>query len=390
MSDKYKYFEFLLFQILSHIFCIFPIKKNKCVFMSHRDASQYSDSPMYISEGLQRRQKKDYKIVWLVNDTHKFGFLTTNHVKIVKYKSIRGFFELNTARVCVTNAGFAPILARRRNQLRINTLHGGGAYKSNSTTIIGVEEDVWTRKLQRARFGLYNLVLSGCRLSTELNIRDDFCYEGEILENGMPRNDIFFSDNSEIVLKVKRNFNIINEKILLVAPTWRENNNSQNIQIDYTGFANELSEKYGGRWKILLRLHHLSDINLDNLFDIHKEVLIDATKWPNVQELLLSADMLITDYSSLLWDYALQRRPVILFTPDIEEYTRTHGFNVPVEKWGIPYARTNEELIGIVQNTSLQELSKYAEDHLKIFGSYEKGIATKSVCDRINAFIIEE
>jgi len=387
MNYKFKDLQFKAIQFVSHIFCVLPIKKGQCFFMSHRGASQYSDSPMYISEYLSDKYDGMFKIYWMVNDLDKFSYLREKGVKLVKYNSLKSFILMNTSQICVTNCGFNSVLIKRRDQLRINTLHGGGAYKSNTVNRKNNANNEDLVKYQSDRSNIYNLMLSGCKLSTSANIRNDFCYQGKVLEAGMPRNDVFFKDNHDLVQKVKSFYDCDNYKILLWAPTWRDDNDDKNIRVNFSKLKNVLDEKFGGKWKILLRLHHLSNIDLSDVEEQFGSAVINTTSYPNVQELLLAADILVTDYSSLLWDFALQEKPIVLYTPDLESYGNERGFNIPVSDWGLPYATNQNELFEIFSQYSAEEFKKFTKDHLKIFGSYETGKATQKVCEYIYDFV---
>lgn len=377
MNNAGRCIAFQIIQSVSHAICLFPVRENRIVFMSHRGASQYADSPKYISEYLQCTYPGKYEIIWIVNDLSKFVYLKKKQIKIVRHKTLLEFFYLNTAKVSVTNCGFGPYLIKRRGQLRIHTLHGGGAYKSNILVDNG-------EKYQEIRSNIYNLMLSGCRLSTECNIIGDFKFKGDVMECGMPRNDIFFEDNAAILKKVKNYFGLNKEhKILLLAPTWREDNDDNNMMLNYERLSRLLSRKYGGEWKILLRTHHLSHADVSGSINQYQGIVLDARKYPDVQELLCSADILITDYSSLLWDYALRGMPILLFVPDLIKYEDDRGFNVPVKEWGLYYAETEEELFNIIQECPIEELRNASSKHLQIFGSYETGHATENVCKKI-------
>lgn len=366
-----------------YIFAVFPIKKNRIVCLSHRGGMQYSDSPRYITEYLLEKYPDFFEIIWIVNDPDKFKSLKDKGIKTVKFRSISKIFYMNTASVCITNGSFGFALIKRKNQLRINTLHGGGAYKSN---VLMADSNLYAKNMERIS-NRYNLYLSGCRLSSERNIREEFRYKGEISETGMPRNDIFFKDCTEAIEKVDRYFKEIKEcKIVLVAPTWREDNDNSNIKIDYRRLAAILEEKDGGSWKVLLRPHHLAKVDVSEIVQKNKHIIFDASEYPDVQELLCRADLLITDYSSLIWDFSLQGKPILLYTPDLEDYTKTRGFSVVPTEWGLYYCKNNDELIKTIEKNSFNDLKDASKKHLQIFGSFETGKSTEVICERIYGF----
>lgn len=368
---------------------VLPIKSNRIIFMSHRGASQYSDSPMYLTEYLLQHYPGRFEIIWEVNDPAAFSYLKEKGIRLVKYSTPEEFLLLNTSKVCVTNCGFRSYLQKRRGQLRINTWHGGGAYKAEAVSRQDVDagRDRYELALLEARNNLYNLMLSSCALSTRYNIRKNFRYRGTVWKSGLPRNDIMFGRHDEVTERVRQAYGLKDGiRMLLLAPTWKSDGDSRNIELPYRALCEVLRTATGEEWRVLLRMHHLSEVDPSGLFKEYGDVLLDATPYPDVQELLFAADMLITDYSSLLWDFALTGKPVVLYTPDLDLYKNGRGFNVPVEDWRIPYARTYEELRDILLHTSMEELSANTALHLEKFGSYEKGRATADLAELIVKF----
>ena len=371
---------------------LLPIKKNRIICMSHRGASQYSDSPMYITEYLLKHYPLKFEIIWEVNDLEKFSFLNKKGIKTVKYGTFKDYLLLNTSRICITNSGFPGFLVKRNNQLRLNTWHAGGAYKSEEITGKKKEKiaSKYAKKLKALIKNQYNLMISSCKLATKFLIRGSFMYQGELLECGLPRNDILFTNNAEIIAKVKKWFNIDKSvNILLVAPTWKENNDTSNVDFDYVKACNILEEKTGEKWIILLRLHHLSTINIDSIVAKTNGKVMDATTYPDVQELVYSASFLITDYSSLIWDFALAQKPIILFTPDITDYIEKRGFYLPIEEWHLKSATNKDDLLKMLKTSTIEELSSNSKKHIEKFGSYENGNATETVAKRILSFYEE-
>ena len=211
-----------------------------------------------------------------------------------------------------------------QKQYLINTWHGGGAYKK-------IENDKpdanWaTRK--RAEFCAKNiqLIVSSCQAASDRLFRRAFLYHGEILKCGMPRNDFLVCGNTEQAdQKVRQTYQIDRKyRILLYAPTYRSNGKNQ--MPDFTGVRKVLEEN-GEKWYVLYRAHRYSE---DDSAGLDPECSADVTDYPDMQELLAAADMLITDYSSCIWDYSFLYRPCFLYTPDLREYLAKTGFYVDI------------------------------------------------------------
>ena len=204
-----------------------------------------------------------------------------------------------------------------------------------------------------------------------------------IMQFGHPRNDIFFKDNHDIILKVKKIYNIPeNKNILLYAPTFREDEKLSHYNLDFEAVKNALLNKFGGDWVMLVRLHS----RLENLFNEYfkdKGGIINASNYPDMQELLVAADVGITDYSSWMFDYMLSKKPVFIYAEDIEEYNTERGFYYPLESTPFPIARNNEELAKNIENFDNEKYIKEVDKFLKEKGCIEDGHASERVVDLI-------
>ena len=100
-----------------------------------------------------------------------------------------------------------------------------------------------------------------------------------------------------------------------------------------------------------------------------------------MQELLLISDLLITDYSSSIWDMIHGGKKVLLYTPDLDEYLKYRGFHVDIKEWNIPYFKTNEELIAYISSNDFKNMEEMIENHKIRFGSFEHGNATQKIVE---------
>ena len=166
---------------------------------------------------------------------------------------------------------------------------------------------------------------------------------------------------------------------VLFAPTFR---GEGDVRIDtfppLTEVAETLREKTGRDVVILVRKHRRDK----NHYDI-SGVTFDVSNYPDLQELLCCADILITDYSSTMWDYALLGRPCFLFIPDLEEYDRNRGFFTPVEEWPGILCRNGDELLREMKALDVERSRRIAEKYLVYAGSYENGHAAETLADYI-------
>lgn len=360
-------------QILK-IFWVFPINSNKICFLSFRGL-QPCCNPLYIYKELN---KKNYglKYVWLVNEMPEKKLA---NVIYVKNKTIRWFYEILTSKVIITNCGFFSYLPLRKKNCLIETWHGGGAYKK-SGVFFEAKGDRGYQNLMKYLSNCLSYYISSSKKFTQIMSESAMVDENKFLPIGMPRNDIFFNNNEikNINSKVRHELKLQpNDYIVLYAPTYRGEikKNLFNNTLDSIAIKKTIEEKTNKNVIILFRGHNLISGNTGR-----SDYDMDVSSFPNMQELLCSTDMLITDYSSCMWDYSLLKRPCFLFVPDLDEYLQNRGFYTDPNTWGFPICRTNEEIQNQIKNFNkdiyLSEINKNHEN----FGSYENGTATEKIC----------
>ena len=343
---------------------------------------QYSDSPRRISE-LLLREHPEIQQIWAFNEPEKFRFLEETGIKVVKYKSLQYLYYVMTSKVYVDNAEFWSILKFRPGQMVLQTWHGGGAYKR----VGGHRIDVNQREQQHAveKMNKITLFLSSSTAFTDFVIRGAYQYKGEVLECGLPRNDDLLKADAAVSAKVRQALDIPeNAKVLLYAPTFRNSHSLDLYDVDFARLKSTLEARFGGEWVILLRMHYyLSDKAMSSALPF----LRNATDYPDMQDLLLSADALLTDYSSCMWDFSLLHKPCFLYARDIAEYRGERDFYTPIESWPFPLAANNDELTEVIAQFDADRYHEAVLRHHRDLGSTESGTAAKQCADRIAAFL---
>ena len=200
-----------------------------------------------------------------------------------------------------------------------------------------------------------------------------FGFGKKILETGLPRNDIFFSHNSEIVQKTKSMLGIPEtDGIVLYAPTYRGGWTSPEMgvfsknPIDSEKVVAILERMNQKKFHFVFRGHHC-------FRDTLNIKCIDATSYHDMQELLFAADVLITDYSSSLWDFSLTYKPCFMYVPDLSSYSVNPGFESDYRDWPFPYATNNEKLVEEIKNFDSDKYKKAVCKYHSDYGSYERG-----------------
>lgn len=363
------------------LFYFLPINDRRILFCSF-GGNQYSDNPRYMNECLAARCGQTLEFVW--GFRHPERFRDVPGIKAVRYYSPRWFYHALTAAVVITNTGVSRIMPKRRGQFFLDTWHGGGAYKR-----IGPEIFVRSEGERRSHYKNVqktDLCLSSSERFTHYALRQDMGYKGEVLNCGMPRNDLFFSP--ERIARASEKVRLalgVKGYLVLYAPTFR-GMTCRGHKIDhhfpYEQALAGLRERFGGEVTILKRAH-----NGCVMADSSPEEVIDVSGWPDMQELLCAADMLITDYSSSMWDFALLGRPCLLYQNDLETYERERGICTSVEQWPGISCRSDSELLDAIRTLDERACAERAREHLRTYGSYETGTATEQACQRVMAHI---
>ena len=189
--------------------------------------------------------------------------------------------------------------------------------------------------------------LAGSRWN-EQNYRDAYWYEGEILMLGTPRSDIFYKDHEPYHREVCRYYGVPEQtRFCLYVPTFRNSGTLSCYNIDCAKLKQALERKWGGEWKILIRLHPNIQ-NEQNEIEYSEDVL-NASAYKETNELIVASDFLITDYSSCMFDAMEAGKRVALYTSDLEEFLNERQLYFELDKLPYPLAQTNEELVRVVE-----------------------------------------
>ena len=192
----------------------------------------------------------------------------------------------------------------------------------------------------------------------------------------MPRNDLLVQQRTpEVARRVKESLGIAQDtRILLYAPTYREDREISSDYFDLGVARDALAQRFGGTWTIVFRLHYLVAGKLPSTQDY-----VDASAYPDMQELLYAADVLLTDYSSSIWDFGLTGRPCFLYVPDLNEFDVERGFYSDIHTWPWSLAQTKDELASNILEFDEQTFAQRLERHYEDLGSTDTGHACETV-----------
>ncbi len=375
-----KWFLKNIIYIFLHILWIVPIKKNRIYFTAFHGL-RFSCNSKYIYLYLIKKFNNKYEYIWEFQDCEKSTLVPD--AKTVCFMSLKSILAILTSKYIFTNNDFPWWIPLRKSQVFVQLWHGGGAYKK-----VGVNEN-WSNVFVREQEKIAKEVtyyVSSSQKFTEVQSPSKKVPVEKFISTGMPRNEIFFNSNTVDGLrnKVFTNFNIPDGKrIILYAPTFRgkpiykTENNSRNYGVlNYENLVTSFKEKFSSDFVILYRGHHV-DSNLKNNLP---SFVLDATQYEDMQELLCAADVLITDYSSTMWDFAITKKPCFLYTPDLKDYDTKRGFYTNPHTWPFPIAETEEDLWNNIRGFDEKTYEIAAQKHLDDFGSYENANACEKIC----------
>ncbi len=347
---------------------------------------QFSDSPQSIYAELRRRGGKwaDYPMSWLVKDGQ---VNLPGDLEPVRHNG-RGFYEaLARSRYIVTNSRQPAWFARRPDQVVVQTWHGSMLKRIgfDIENIRGKSRDYHDKLAWET--AQWDYLVSPSPWATPI-LRRAFRFEGEILETGYPRNDIFFApDREEIAARTRRTLGLPEgKKVVLYAPTWRDDKyyTRGKHKLDLHLDLRRMYDKLGDDHVLLVRRHPRV---VDSVPIVGEDFVYDVSLYPEIMELFLITDVLVTDYSSMMFDFANTGRPMLFFTYDIESYRdNLRGFYFDFEETAPgPLLTESEEVV-----TALRDIDAVAEassDKYRAFTEQfcplDDGGAAARVADRV-------
>jgi len=345
----------------------------------------YSDSPKYIFEYMNETYPGKYRYMW-VNAGKKLNLPYPS--KQMKRFSFKYFFYMARAKYIVFNGRQPQYFIKRKGNVFLETWHGTPLKK----LVFDMEDVTTASPLYKEQFYIqtrsWDYLVAPNRFSEDV-FRHAFMYDGKMLETGYPRNDILYcKDMEKRMREVKEELHLPQDKkIILYAPTWRDDEfyghakYKFTLQLDLAKMQKELGDEY----IILLRTHYFIADVLD--LSEYEGFAYNLSKYDDIARLYLISDVLITDYSSVFFDYANLRRPMLFFTYDLEKYRSVlRGFYIDVEEeLPGPMLMTTEEVIGALQDIE-KVVADYREKYTAFCDKYcawEDGTAAKKVVEAV-------
>lgn len=332
-------------------------------------------------------KKLDYELVWLVNQNEdRTAF--PKEIRLVDYKSEEALRELASAQYIFANYHLNYFIKKgfkkKDNQVYLQMWHGSLGIKKIEKHVPGLTESKMWLKLAKLNSEMTSYWISNSSFETDV-YKSAFWNVKDIELLGHPRNDIFFRDNALLTSKVLDKYGIDSDKkIVMYMPTFREDYRLDCYDIDVDRLIERLSRKFGGEWVFMIRLHSRILMLRDKFMNNYASgSVVDVTSYDDVQELIAVADVMISDYSSCIYDYLLTKKPGFIYATDIEAYDNERGFYYSLYETPFAIATNNDELCKVVEEYDEDSYLKKVKEFLEEKGCMEDGHAAEKIIEFI-------
>lgn len=325
--------------------CFFPIDQKLIVFSAH--TRKYNDSPRAIYEYMiSHKEYSGYKYIWALEDPDNVS-LPGPAIK-VKSDTLAYFIATLKAKYWVTCVNIERGLHyKKRKCIYLNTWHATPV-KTMGNAAAGRKDYDFSHVNYFCVSGEYEKEI----YKKDLNINED-----SVLRTGMPRNDELYRISADEIQDIKRRLCLpLDKKVILYAPTWRDSKDggktySMTPPIDVRFWEKELSDEY----VLLFRTHQYTNKLLGIEFNDFSR---DFCSYPAVNDLIKISDIMISDYSAIIFDYCITERPLLCFGYDYDQFAVDRGFYVNIEKvLPMGVQRTQEELIDVIKHMDYEAAS---------------------------------
>lgn len=339
-----------------------------------------SDSPKALFEAIKQDPFfSEYELVWCLKKPKEI-----EGAKVVKYLSLDYFYTLARAKFWIFNCKMPAYIVKKPNQYYLQTWHGTPLKRLGHDILVDENTTFYRSKMSYEQMcrtydvdvARYNWMISPNAFCSKVFLSAFKINKERLIETGYPRNDVLSKPND--IKEQKQKLNLpLDKKVILYAPTWRDNDYQASgytfeLKVDFKAWKKMLGDEY----VVLFKPHYL----ISNSFVLDPSLsdfvyLIDAKE--DIASLYPISDCLVTDYSSVFFDYAILNRPIYFYMYDLKEYANDlRGFylDIHTDLPGPVYQREEDLLKGIKEGV-VYDLSKFHET----FNTWEDGHA----CDRV-------
>lgn len=366
---------------------------DRLVYFQTFSGRGFSDSPKALYEYmLKAPEYEGYRFVWSFKDPEKYRDLLKNgRTGIVKFRSRADNKALRRAKYWISNYRMLDYQYPRKGQIYVQCWHGtplkrlGYDIQASDNAMNSIEE---IREKYRTDAKKFRWLLSPSPFATEKfvtawNLKETG-QEYKLLEAGYPRNDRLAKATAAETAELKEKLGIAGKKVILYAPTWRDNQHvsgkgyTYKTEVDFDRLREELEDEY----VILFRAHYLVANSFD--FARYEGFVKDVSSYPDINDLYIASDILVTDYSSVFFDCAILERPVVFYMYDLDEYANElRGFYLSLEELPGPVIRDEDALVKEIRAADGRKADEAYKNFVRRFDPYEDGNSSRRVLERI-------
>lgn len=361
----------IISKLLNYIFYFFKVDEKKILFMSGRNLIDENPKALYFY--IKKNCPNDFKTFWLVTKKTNISMLTKGD--FVYYNSLKGLYVLATSKYWIGSQSIGNVLKKKKNQIYIQTWHGYGPTKKMGYDI---NNDINRPPLNHVKE--WDYFIASSYLDEQIIISSTGYNKHTVILGSAITDEILKTNkNMNKKNKIKKDLGInekdFNKKIIFYAPSFRDSNLDNKIINLKISDLSKLED-----FIVLVRLHPLIRNKIDN--SIFSGNIINACFYPDSSEILAITDILISDYSSIVYKFAILNKPIILYAYDLDLYLNERGFYLDYKKdMPAPIVYTEKDLLETILN--IENIYKKYENMLKNFNKNFNYLNDGHVCERI-------
>ena len=369
----------LYFHVMSVILAVikfFCRTDNRLIVFNSFAGRKYDDSPRAIYEAMRKDPRfSDYKLVWAFHQPGKYDAPLK-----IKTDGLKYFTTIFSARVWVTNSTFERGLNfTGKNTLYFNTWHGTPMKR------MGKDVNKSGGSFKKKGRNHFDVMMSQGSFETDVFSRTFGIPKEKFLEVGLPRNDILANHTEEDRRAIRAKLGIADDKIcILYCPTFREYDKNEQLGVVMAPPMNikKWNTELGDDYVLLIRAHY----EVSNVMKIEENSFVrNMTDYPDLNELYIAADILISDYSSVFFDYSITGKPMLHFCYDYDKYSSMRGLYFDIRE-KISGSDNEDGVIRIIKNmdkeTEQMKTVSFRDQYVGFYGSATKG-AVDYIAERI-------
>lgn len=360
-----------------------PIDENSILIQSY-NGSSISGNPYYLLKELCENEKySNYKkyVVSGVNNVDTIQNIVNKHefknTEVLVFNSKKYSKIIATAKYLINNSTFPTYFIKKEGQVYINTWHGT-PLKTLGKSIKAAPHEIGNTQ---RNFMMADYLIYPNKFTYEVMKRDymlDNIFNGEYVLTGYPRNEIFYDLESR--KNIREKLHLENKKVIVYMPTWKGTLDTKNVdeQIEYTKNAvEEMENKLSDDYVVYVKLHNYvtKTLELDNM----KRIRLFPSEY-ETYEFLNIADCLVTDYSSVFFDFMNTKKKIVLFSYDYKEYMEQRGMYIDYKSLPYPITHTIDDLI-----EEIKDVNNYSDytSSMNEYIEYDSENASKYLCEYV-------